>query len=281
MYTLKPLSADDLAKLADKVFRLPENQGVKLAAEARTLLVQAADGDARRLLNLLEQLLQAAKTSGLNDIGAEFAAQSLGTQLRRFDKGGDQFYNQISALHKSMRGSHPNAALYWFCRMLDGGADPHYLARRIVRFAWEDIGLADPRALTIANDAAQTYERLGSPEGELALAQAVLYLAAAAKSNAGYSAYNQMRAFVRETGSTEVPVHLCNAPTKLMKELGYGRDYRYAHNEPHAYAAGETYMPEGLDEPDFYRPVPRGLESKIAEKLAWLKSLDEAAEEGA
>ena len=281
VYTLKPLSADDLAKLADKVFRLPENQGVKLAAEARTLLVQAADGDARRLLNLLEQLLQAAKTSGLNDIGAEFAAQSLGTQLRRFDKGGDQFYNQISALHKSMRGSHPNAALYWFCRMLDGGADPHYLARRIVRFAWEDIGLADPRALTIANDAAQTYERLGSPEGELALAQAVLYLAAAAKSNAGYSAYNQMRAFVRETGSTEVPVHLCNAPTKLMKELGYGRDYRYAHNEPHAYAAGETYMPEGLDEPDFYRPVPRGLESKIAEKLAWLKSLDEAAEEGA
>ena len=280
VYVLKPLSPESLAKLAERVFRLPEYQGIALEQDARELVIQAADGDARRFLNLTEQLLNAAATGSLKTIDAAFAAQSLGSQLRRFDKGGDQFYNQISALHKSMRGSHPNAALYWFCRMLDGGADPHYLARRIVRFAWEDIGLADPRALTIANDAAQTYERLGSPEGELALAQAVLYLAAAAKSNAGYSAYNQMRQFVKEHGSAEVPVHLCNAPTKLMKELGYGRDYRYAHNEPHAYAAGETYMPEGLDEPDFYRPVPRGLESKIAEKLAWLRELDEVAQEG-
>ena len=205
-------------------------------------------------------------------------AQTLGSQLRRFDKGGEAFYNQISALHKSVRGSHPNAALYWFCRMIDGGADPRYLARRIVRMAWEDIGLADPRALQIANDAAATFERLGSPEGELALAQAVLYLASAAKSNAGYMAYNHMRRFVREHGSEPVPVHLCNAPTKLMKELGYGRDYRYAHDEPHAYAAGESYMPDDLPEPDFYQPVPRGLEIKIAEKLAWLKSLDEQAE---
>ena len=189
------------------------------------------------------------------------------------------FHAQISAPHKSVRGSHPNAALYWFCRMLDGGTDPRYLARRIVRMAWEDIGLADPRALTIANDAAATYERLVSPEGELALAQAVLYLAAAAKSNAGYKAYNQMRRFVKENASDEVPVHLRNAPTKLMKELGYGREYRYAHDEPNAYAAGESYMPDGLDEPDFYKPVPRGLEIKIGEKLAWLKSLNEEASE--
>lgn len=277
VYVLQALSADELAQLTAKVFALPEYRSFSLEEDAQKLLIQTADGDARRLLNLLEQLLRAAATRRISRLNADFLADSLGSQIRRFDKGGESFYNQISALHKSVRGSHPNAALYWLCRMLDGGADPRYLARRIVRMAWEDIGLADPRALTIANEAAHTYERLGSPEGELALAQAVLYLAAAAKSNAGYTAYNQMRQFVKQHGSAEVPIHLRNAPTKLMKELGYGRAYRYAHDEPYAYAAGETYMPEGLAEPDFYQPVPRGLEAKIAEKLSWLKDLDEAA----
>lgn len=277
VYVLKPLDAADLRVLAERAFRLPEYTGLVLAEQALELLIQTADGDARKFLNNIEQVATAARTQRVKEIGAEFAVSCLGEQLRRFDKGGEAFYNQISALHKSVRGSHPNAALYWLCRMLDGGADPRYLARRIVRMAWEDIGLADPRALTIANEAAQTYERLGSPEGELALAQAVLYLAAAAKSNAGYMAYNQMRQFVREHGSDPVPVHLCNAPTKLMQELGYGREYRYAHDEPNAYAAGETYMPEGLAEPDFYQPVPRGLESKIAEKLALLRQWDEEA----
>lgn len=277
VYVLQALSADELAQLTAKVFALPEYRSFSLEEDAQKLLIQTADGDARRLLNLLEQLLRAAATRRISRLNADFLADSLGSQIRRFDKGGESFYNQISALHKSVRGSHPNAALYWLCRMLDGGADPRYLARRIVRMAWEDIGLADPRALTIANEAAHTYERLGSPEGELALAQAVLYLAAAAKSNAGYTAYNQMRQFVKQHGSAEVPIHLRNAPTKLMKELGYGRAYRYAHDEPYAYAAGETYMPEGLAEPDFYQPVPRGLEDKIAEKLSWLKDLDEAA----
>ena len=277
VYVLQSLSSDDLKKLIAKVLALPEYRDFTIEADAQELLVNTADGDARRLLNLLEQLLRAADTRRLKTLTAEFLADSLGAQIRRFDKGGESFYNQISALHKSVRGSHPNAALYWFCRMLDGGTDPRYLARRILRMAWEDIGLADPRAFQIANDAAATYERLGSPEGELALAQAVLYLAAAAKSNAGYKAYNQMRRFVKENASDEVPVHLRNAPTKLMKELGYGREYRYAHDEPNAYAAGESYMPDGLDEPDFYQPVPRGLEIKIGEKLEWLKSLDEEA----
>ena len=277
VYTLKPLNPESLAQLCDKVFRLPENAQISITPEAQQLIIQHADGDARRLLNTLEQIIRAARTQNIAEIGSDLVAQTLGSQLRRFDKGSEAFYNQISALHKSVRGSHPNAALYWFTRMLDGGADPRYLARRIVRMAWEDIGLADPRAMQIANDAAATFERLGSPEGELALAQAVLYLAAAAKSNAGYTAFNQMRQFVREHGSAAVPVHLCNAPTKLMKELGYGRDYRYAHDEPHAYAAGESYMPDGMDEPDFYQPTDRGLEIKIAEKLAWLRGLDEAA----
>ena len=281
VYVLQALSADELARLTAKVLALPEYRSFSLEADAQKLLIQTADGDARRLLNLLEQLLRAAATRRISRLNADFLADSLGSQIRRFDKGGESFYNQISALHKSVRGSHPNAALYWLCRMLDGGADPRYLARRIVRMAWEDIGLADPRALTIANEAAHTYERLGSPEGELAIAQAVLYLAAAAKSNAGYTAYNQMRQFVKQHDSAEVPPHLRNAPTKLMKELGYGRAYRYAHDEPHAYAAGETYMPDGLAEPDFYQPVPRGLEAKIAEKLSWLKELDEAAQNSA
>ncbi|HEY0061349.1 MAG TPA: replication-associated recombination protein A [Telluria sp.] len=240
-------------------------------------LIGYADGDARRFLNLLEQTKTSAQTSGITRISGEFVDNALTLNSRRFDKGGDNFYDQISALHKSVRGSHPDAALYWLCRMLDGGADPQYLLRRIVRMAWEDIGIADPRAIQIANDAAATYERLGSPEGELALGQAVIYLAIAAKSNAGYNAYNRAVAFIKKDKSREVPVHLRNAPTKLMKELGYGHEYRYAHDEPNAYAAGETYLPEGMAEPRWYEPVPRGIESKIAEKLAWLRSLDESA----
>jgi putative ATPase len=248
--------------------------GLEVDEAALSVLIDAADGDARRFLNLLEQTEQAAHAAKVPLIDDDFVRQSLASQLRRFDKGGDHFYDQISALHKSVRGSHPDAALYWLSRMLDGGADPKYLARRIIRMAWEDIGLADPRAMQIANDAALTYERLGSPEGELALAQAVIYLAVAAKSNAGYNAYKQARAFVSRDKSREVPVHLRNAPTKLMKEWGYGHAYRYAHDEPHAYAAGETYLPDGMQEPAWYQPVPRGLESKIAEKLAFLKNLD-------
>lgn len=277
VYTLHSLKAEELQKLQHKVLSLPEFEQFSLDNDAQTMIINSADGDARRYLNLMEQLLRAAQSQQQTIITAELTANSLGTQLRRFDKGGDSFYDQISALHKSVRGSHPNAALYWFSRMLDGGADPRYLSRRIIRMAWEDIGLADPRAVQIANEAAVTYERLGSPEGELALAQAVLYLACAAKSNAGYQAYNEARAFVQSHPSNEVPIHLRNAPTKLMKELGYGRHYRYAHDEPHAYAAGETYMPEGMAEPEFYQPVNRGLEVKIAEKLAFLQSLDEEA----
>ena len=197
--------------------------------------------------------------------------------MRRFDKGGEAFYDQISALHKSVRGSNPDAALYWFCRMLDGGADPRYLARRIVRMAWEDIGLADPRAMQMANDAATTYERLGSPEGELALAEAVIYLAAAAKSNAAYVAYNAARAFVAKDASRPVPLHLRNAPTRLMKSLDYGRDYRYAHDEAEGYAAGERYFPDGMAPANWYQPVARGLEIKIGEKLAHLRELDRDA----
>jgi putative ATPase len=226
---------------------------------------------------LLEQTDTAAASSGVTHVDAAFVDNALTLNSRRFDKGGDNFYDQISALHKSVRGSHPDAALYWFCRMIDGGADPRYLARRIVRMAWEDIGLADPRAAQVVNDAAETYERLGSPEGELALGQAVIYLAMAAKSNAGYNAFNQAMAFVRKDKSREVPVHLRNAPTRLMKELGYGHEYRYAHDEPDAYAAGETYLPDDMPEPGWYKPVPRGLESKIAEKLAYLRSLDDLA----
>lgn len=277
VYTLHSLKAEELQKLQHKVLSLPEFEQFSLDNDAQTMIINSADGDARRYLNLMEQLLRAAQSQQQTIITAELTANSLGTQLRRFDKGGDSFYDQISALHKSVRGSHPNAALYWFSRMMDGGADPRYLSRRIIRMAWEDIGLADPRAVQIANEAAVTYERLGSPEGELALAQAVLYLACAAKSNAGYQAYNEARAFVQSHPSNEVPIHLRNAPTKLMKELGYGRHYRYAHDEPHAYAAGETYMPEGMAEPEFYQPVNRGLEVKIAEKLAFLQSLDEEA----
>jgi len=238
-------------------------------------LLGYADGDGRRLLNLLEQLITAARAAQCSDIDVAFMTEALAPSRRRFDKGGDAFYDQISALHKSVRGSSPDAALYWFGRMLDGGADPLYLGRRIIRMAVEDIGLADPRALSTALDAVAVFERLGSPEGELALAQAVLYLAAAPKSNAVYTAWKAAQAFISQDGSRPVPVHLRNAPTKLMKELGYGHAYRYAHDEPEAYAAGEHYFPdEMLRPPRFYQPTPRGLEGKIGERLTYLKSLD-------
>ncbi|MCD2516171.1 replication-associated recombination protein A [Massilia sp. G4R7] len=276
VYVLKALSDDEMRQL---LARAQEKVLQHLAFDeiAVDTLVGYADGDARRFLNLLEQTKTSADTSGVTRITKEFVENALTLNARRFDKGGDNFYDQISALHKSVRGSHPDAALYWLCRMLDGGADAKYLSRRIVRMAWEDIGLADPRALQIANDAATTYERLGSPEGELALGQAVIYLAIAAKSNAGYNAFNAAMAFVKKDKSREVPVHLRNAPTKLMKELGYGHAYRYAHDEPHAYAAGETYLPDGMPEPGWYQPVPRGVESKVAEKLAFLRGLDQDA----
>lgn len=274
VYVLKPLVEEELKQLLaranEKVFT-----HLQFDEQAIATLIAYADGDARRLLNLLEQINTAAEAQGVVQISVELIQNALSPHSRRFDKGGENFYDQISALHKSVRGSHPDAALYWLCRMLDGGVDPHYLARRIVRMAWEDIGLADPRAIQLANDAATTYERLGSPEGELALGQAVIYLAVAAKSNAGYVAYNQAMAFVKQDKSREVPLHLRNAPTKLMKELGYGHEYRYAHDEPNAYAAGESYLPEDMKELNWYNPVPRGLESKIAEKMAFLRRLDE------
>ncbi len=276
VYVLKALTDSEMLQLLERA-RQRALGHLTFDEVAVATLIGYADGDARRFLNLLEQTKTSAETSGITQISGEFVDNALTLNSRRFDKGGDNFYDQISALHKSVRGSHPDAALYWLCRMLDGGADPQYLLRRIVRMAWEDIGIADPRAIQIANDAAATYERLGSPEGELALGQAVIYLAIAAKSNAGYNAYNRAVAFVKKDKSREVPVHLRNAPTKLMKELGYGHEYRYAHDEPHAYAAGETYLPEGMAEPRWYEPVPRGIESKIAEKLAWLRSLDEDA----
>lgn len=276
VYVLKSLTDEEL-KLLLKRAQEKALGGLEFEDKAVDTIVGYADGDARRFLNLLEQCKTAAGAAGVQQIDAEFIQNALSLNARRFDKGGDNFYDQISALHKSVRGSNPDAALYWLTRMLDGGADPRYLSRRIVRMAWEDIGLADPRAMQIANDAALTYERLGSPEGELALGQAVIYLAVAAKSNAGYNAFNQARAFVKQDKSREVPVHLRNAPTKLMKELGYGHEYRYAHDEPNAYAAGETYLPEGIAEPGWYQPVPRGLEIKIGEKLALLRKWDEEA----
>ncbi|MDY0271279.1 MAG: replication-associated recombination protein A [Advenella sp.] len=281
VYVLESLGQEELLELVNRSLELVNNdrpeQAVQMDEEARTQLAAWADGDARRLINAVEVVLDSAISSGRDLVDSAWLEVALSQNLRRFDKGGDAFYDQISALHKSVRGSDPDAALYWFTRMLDGGADAKYLSRRIVRMAWEDIGLADPRAMQIANDAAATYERLGSPEGELALAQAVIYLAVAAKSNAGYMAYNQARAFIKQDKSREVPPHLRNAPTKLMKELGHGHAYRYAHDEPHGYAAGENYFPEGMRKPGWYRPVPRGLESKIAEKMAFLKGLDEEA----
>lgn len=276
VYILQSLTEQDMEELLAKAIA----QGlinVEFDLDAKKTLIDLADGDARRFLNLLEQVNRAAQTTHIKQISLEFFNNAVGSSNRRFDKGGDYFYDQISALHKSVRGSNPDAALYWFCRMIDGGADAKYLARRIVRMAWEDIGLADPRAIQLANDAASTYERLGSPEGELALAQALIYLAAAPKSNAGYNAYNEARSFIAQDKTREVPIHLRNAPTKLMKELGHGKAYRYAHDEPHAYAAGETYLPDGVTEPHWYQPTERGLEAKIKEKMAFLQSLDEIA----
>ena len=273
VYVLKSLTHSELLKLLERA--QDSIKGITFDDSAKEMLVTLADGDARRFLNLVEQTFHAASTNQVTVVSADFLKNSLGHLTKRFDKSGDHFYDQISALHKSVRGSNTDGALYWFCRMIDSGADPKYLARRIIRMAWEDIGLADPRAMQLANDAALTYERLGSPEGELALAEALIYLAAAPKSNAAYKAYNQARAFVNEHGSNEVPIHLRNAPTKLMKELGHGKAYRYAHDEPHAYAAGETYLPDGINNQDWYQPTDRGLETKIKEKLAFLKSLDD------
>ncbi len=273
VYVLKPLSESELGELFDRALA-DALKGLTFEQGARDRLVGVADGDARRLLNLLEQIHTAAKTAKVKHVSVEFSENALSEATRRFDKGGDAFYDQISALHKSVRGSDPDAALYWMVRMLDGGADPRYVARRVIRMASEDIGLADPRGLRVALDAAETYERLGSPEGELALAHAVIYLAVAAKSNAAYVAYNEARAFIKSDGSRPVPEHIRNAPTKLMKDLGYGKDYRYAHNEDEGYAAGENYFPDGMEKQHFYRPVDRGLETKIAEKLAHLRELD-------
>jgi putative ATPase len=273
VYVLKSLTPEELIQLLQHA--LHELPQLKLADGVDQLLAAYADGDARKLLNLLEQLDSAARTAQVGLVDTAFVENALAQSLRRFDKGGEAFYDQISALHKSVRGSSPDAALYWLVRMLDGGADPRYLGRRLIRMASEDIGLADPRALSITLDAVETYERLGSPEGELALAEACLYLACAAKSNAAYVAYNAARAFVAANPSSDVPLHLRNAPTKLMQELGYGRTYRYAHDEPDAYAAGECYFPDDLPEQRWYQPSPRGLEGKIADKLAYLRALDD------
>jgi putative ATPase len=278
-YVLKRLEPEDLRHIIDQAL-VDREHGLgdlklELAPELRERLAEAADGDARRALNLLELASDLAEPlDGRALITADVIAEVITGGTRRFDKGGDDFYDQISALHKSVRGSDPDASLYWLARMLDGGCDPLYIARRVVRMASEDIGNADPRALALSLDAWDVQERLGSPEGELALAQAVVYLACAAKSNAVYTAFTAATADVRQSGTREVPVHLRNAPTRLMKELGYGREYRYAHDEPEAYAAGESYFPEDLEPRRYYQPVPRGLEIKIAEKLAHLRELD-------
>jgi putative ATPase len=266
VYVLEPLSPEDLHKLLHRT-------GLKMDESAQARLVGFADGDARRLLNAVEIL----KNTGHAPIDGAFVEQTLAKNLRRFDKGGEQFYDQISALHKAVRGSHADASLYWMVRMLDGGADPLYVGRRVVRMAIEDVGLADPRALRLALDACETYERLGSPEGELALAEAVVYLALAPKSNAIYEAYNSARDFITRDGTRPVPLHIRNAPTKLMKNLGYGKDYRYAHDEAGAYAAGENYFPEGMPAAKWYQPTERGLESRLKERMEELRRLDAEA----
>ncbi len=274
VYVLQPLSPEELKSI---VLRAQAIQAIPaLEPEALARLLAYADGDARRLLNTLETLAMAALQEAIDPVTDAWLMRVLGERMRRYDKGGEQFYDTISALHKSVRGSDPDAALYWVVRMLDGGADPRYLARRLIRMASEDIGLADPRALRMALDAADVYERLGSPEGELTLAQCVIYLAVAPKSNAAYKAFNEAKAFVKQDGTRPVPMHLRNAPTRLMKALDYGKGYRYAHDEPDGFAAGENYLPEGMPQPSFYRPVPRGLEIKIAEKLQALRNKNSA-----
>ena len=272
VYVLRPLGPDDLQQIVEKALALHAIPAIE--PQAVNHLVAYADGDARRLLNTLETLAVAAAQEHVELISDAWVQKVLGERMRRYDKGGEQFYDTISALHKSVRGSDPDAALYWFVRMLDGGAEPRYMARRLIRMASEDIGLADPRALRLALDAAEVYERLGSPEGELALAQCVVYLAVAAKSNAVYKAFNEVKALVKKEGTRPVPMHLRNAPTKLMRELDYGKGYRYAHDEEGGFAAGEQYLPEGLENSRFYRPVERGLEVRIAEKLRQLQALN-------
>ena len=276
VYVLHSLSSDELGTLLRRALDAVL-QGIVIADEAAKALIESADGDGRRLLNSIEQLKVAVEQSNVDSIDAALVQNALTRSGRRFDKGGDQFYDQISALHKSIRGSNPDGALYWLVRMLDGGADPRYLGRRLIRMASEDIGLADPRALNLTLDAVATFERLGSPEGELALAQAALYLACAPKSNAAYVAYNAVRAFVAEDQSRPVPAHLRNAPTKLMKNLRYGKEYRYAHDEENAYAAGEQYLPDGIESKRWYEPTDRGLEGKIRDKLNALRELDAKA----
>ncbi len=280
VYVLKPMQPEHLVLVLDQA--LNDKRGLaelnlEISAQIKSEFASAADGDARRLLNLVEIAAELALASDSLVIDQSIADEVLSAGNRRFDNQGEEFYNLISALHKSVRGSSPDASLYWLCRMIDGGCDLSYLARRLVRIASEDVGNADPRALEICLNAWQVQERLGSPEGELALAQAVIYLASAAKSNAVYMAYNAAMQEVRQSGSQEVPLHLRNAPTKLMQSLGYKKEYRYAHNEPDAYAAGENYFPEALSDRQFYFPVDRGLEIKIAEKLKYLRSLDRAA----
>ena len=273
------MNEDELGQLFDRAVST-SLAGLRFDVQARERLIGLCDGDARRLLNLLEIIQTAASGAGIGEVTGEFVQNAVARNLRRFDKGGDAFYDQISALHKSVRGSDPDASLYWLVRMLDGGADPLYLGRRMVRMATEDIGLADPRALRMTLDACETYERLGSPEGELALAEAVIYLACAAKSNAAYVAYNAARSFVSQDDSRPVPVHLRNAPTPLMKDIGFGKDYRYAHDEDEGYAAGENYFPDDMPKVNWYRPTSRGIEGKIAEKLAYLRSLDKKVKGG-
>ena len=275
VYVLQALSSDALTVLLARACQEPDMPQLDEAAAAR--LVRYADGDARRLLNTLEIVAVSAAQQQLSEVTDPWLLKSLGETLRRSDKGGDVFYDTISALHKSVRGSDPDAALYWLVRLLDGGADPRYVARRLIRMANEDIGLADPRALRMALDASEVYERLGSPEGELALAQSAVYLAMAPKSNAAYLAYKSAAALVKRDGSRPVPKHLRNAPTALMKQMDHGAGYRYAHDEPDAFAAGETYLPEGLTHQRFYEPVERGLEIKIRERLLHLRSLNEQA----
>jgi putative ATPase len=270
VYVLQPLSEDELGQIIDKARAMDNMPALQAQAQAR--LIAYADGDARRLLNTLETLAVTAKREKMDQVSDEWLMKVLGERMRRYDKGGEQFYDTISALHKSVRGSDPDAALYWLVRMLDGGAEPKYMARRMIRMAAEDIGLADPRALRLALDAAEVYERLGSPEGELALAECVVYLAIAPKSNAVYKAYNSVRKLIKADGTRPVPLHLRNAPTTLMKDLDYGKAYRYAHDEPDAFAAGENYWPDGMSVPTLYEPVDRGLEIKIAEKMRSLRA---------
>jgi len=275
VYVLQSLSEEDLKQIIVKAQAIDAVPAIE--HEALQRLIAYADGDARRLLNTLETLSVAAQREKLDEINDAWLMRVLGERMRRYDKGGEQFYDTISALHKSVRGSDPDAALYWLVRMLDGGAEPKYMARRFIRMAAEDIGLADPRALRLALDAAEVYERLGSPEGELALAECVVYLAVAPKSNAVYKAYNEAKALIKKDGTRPVPMHLRNAPTQLMKNLDYGKGYRYAHDEEDGFAAGETYMPEGLENTGFYRPVERGLEIKIADKLRQLRDKNKQA----